>query len=1219
MKAPAVLTEGKNPRTIFERLPGLWNAYTRSQTLCTGLFPHLVYGLSTAVVGAIQLWPLIRSTAAYSDFVAGPAAFAASNPSKNSIVLLSIIPIAICVALMFQLLTFILERRSGSDVVAGVKKIFWLACLPEAIFVGLHICRSDISISFLIIGIAVKLFVAAALVTLVPFGLQLSANAAQRLLGRSVLAMLLAPMVALSLLTVVSRFDPMRLDGLSGLPFWVTVTAVVSLLLLLMLSRDIATAERRQTLFLFGLQAAIPPLILVLTPCNWLLDGKSHSGFPTRGSLVAALVLFFVATYSQLWRRLTAFLRSQRLSTLAKSRKSSQPESSATPIERILIPLGMASILIFAQSQPFFGPGLVSADDYHNGEEILPYEQFHLFGSVPYADLNSPRGLRPFVAGFINEHFFGGQLDTRSCADGILQAGSVTLLFLGARLVLGTPLAFLFTYLFIPSLDYLLLVSAALFLLLHTLAKASFDRSLQSLVWVALLITPYNVPTGAPLAIAGALGLLAAYGPGSIREAVASRPRLTSWRRSWPIVSAALVLLLLYRMYFGLARFLYETASTNTLANALESQFDTAMQSRGLLGSPLAFEVCRFLLVGGVIACIATVVSILRSDAAHHIRRQLVFLLVSIAVFLLLTMPYSLGRIQGNDPGRPGEFSLWVIAAVLPLYLVLSGRLGSGSSYCIVTIVMSAAWGAGFPADPPDWHWLKTKATYLIPVNEADLKQAEPAFGLGTSRLEPANKNTLELLQAALARYLRPGETYFDLTNHSARYYYLGYKVPVVEAAVYNAAAPATQRRMVKQLTENRPPVVLIDAFNIYHDGGRASVRTSILYRYVLSKYTPIRDGPFTLLVEPSRAAQPSTAVEASADVRAFQPCNLTDQFWKNGISTISGRAGFTDCNGSSVFGLRRGDSVILAKSGQRTIENANGDQIWLSGDALDPDGDGFPNEIRPVRRVHGDNSFVPCNVNDRNWSHGISIMPGRFGFTDCDGRSVAGLAKGDTVVLAHSARRLVEGVNQDQVWVSGPALDPIGDGFPQPIAIESTGRKLVDPKMDLQLGLLEKAFFNEDLAKLPIAWGLSTQALEKRLRLSRSLSPARLEDLRQCIRTQEGSLQPQADVISFSVDLDPIHISGAQASILKMETDLSASAAYDSSMQVFWTSDLTFGREVPHVSFRFDRGILLIPLDTNPRFFMSKQIHRLRFEIRAARQFQQIRIGRLSFYNRED
>ena len=245
--------------------------------------------------------------------------------------------------------------------------------------------------------------------------------------------------------------------------------------------------------------------------------------------------------------------------------------------------------------------------------------------------------------------------------------------------------------------------------------------------------------------------------------------------------------------------------------------------------------------------------------------------------------------------------------------------------YASVFVTSAAALGLLNATAGPGFDW---PSVVRLPASLIDATSEQFAFhgrqvglpSLGRISVSPASLDQLIELREQLSRLLRPGETYLDLTNNSAHYFLLGYPVPVREANPYAAPAQRGQRRMLEQLAENRPPVVLahVEQSTILHDGGPPSLRTPLIYRYLVMSYVPIIRGKFIFFVEPKRARDLVT-VPLRDQIRL---ANVNDRYWDNGIHHQGRRVLLEHL--IDVAGLEPGDELVFDFSGPRTVLGRN-------------------------------------------------------------------------------------------------------------------------------------------------------------------------------------------------------------------------------------------------------------------------------------------------------
>src|SRR5207302_6698592 len=114
--------------------------------------------------------------------------------------------------------------------------------------------------------------------------------------------------------------------------------------------------------------------------------------------------------------------------------------------------------------------------------------------------------------------------------------------------------------------------------------------------------------------------------------------------------------------------------------------------------------------------------------------------------------------------------------------------------------------------------------------------------------------NQLADLHTLLARYLRPGETFLDLSYNQGLYYAFNYRVPALYGATYPAASFPIQERILERLRRDPPPFILALPSPQF-DGVKASLRTYLLYRFAIENYVPLQLNGIVALVRPDRVA----------------------------------------------------------------------------------------------------------------------------------------------------------------------------------------------------------------------------------------------------------------------------------------------------------------------------------------------------------------------------
>ena len=177
---------------------------------------------------------------------------------------------------------------------------------------------------------------------------------------------------------------------------------------------------------------------------------------------------------------------------------------------------------------------------------------------------------------------------------------------------------------------------------------------------------------------------------------------------------------------------------------------------------------------------------------------------------------------------------------------------------------------------------------------------------LGVVHILPAHFDRLVTVKRRLDQFLSPDETYLDMSNRIAHYFYFDRPPPVETGAFYNMVTPQQQLRVVQALEKKHVPVALTWAENLQPDGLKASARAPLVYRYLVLNFVPVtygtlETGVYDFMVRPDRLgrldlpaadpAKPSAETLAILDRDFLMPSlGRTPTAWGNSADTVRKR-----------------------------------------------------------------------------------------------------------------------------------------------------------------------------------------------------------------------------------------------------------------------------------------------------------------------------------------
>ena len=794
----------------------------------------------------------------YTQFTVGSITWRTAAKHADYTLLLGLIGGFACAWLAFLLVERRVERRLGGDGVDDLRSLVAYAALPLVIWAG-GLVLGGSSTRDLVWLSAAGVSLAALLMLVAASGVP--GETAEIRPGRAAGLVLLA-IVFGALSAPIGAFAINRLALPSkgaflwtGTPSPSSLAAAGGLIVLaigLWGMRGRSRSSKRLSLILLCAQAVIPWGFLVVLPVPWAHASTARMGGPI--SAIPWLVFALVAVaYIDLLRRGATAL---------------QNASSARGPLHGLSPLVVASGLLFIKLAPIRVAHL-PVDDYHFGEYLLPWWSL-THGAVPFSDYVPARGLINYVDAALASVTFGATAAGIAATIGVVSA-LILIVGLGALSswigLLPAAAAFLMLPLESQPTQVDILNTAALVALLAAYTRLSATRWL--LVWGVLgTLTFLMAPAQ------GAILTLATMPLGVwqfTRALRAERSALLKISGAAAVLGGVLVLATpLGPMILGALRYAREHSAVSGPAHGFE--WSLSAGSVSLLNRWLFEAVRTSWMIVGMSAVALTLSAWIRRDV--HRRNALLVVAIPIFVMSIFFIYRAAGRIDPGWVSRLGYASVWMICLLLPL--LLHAAWGSRQMPLILTLTVAgsslltpqvggllslqAIGNRALEIEPPP--------TAIVRGFSADVQN------IGRAGMTVKQAERLAAIHSELAVLLNPNETYLDLTNRNAEYFYLGREIPIESGAIYNLPNDRQQQRSIERLSARQIPVVLALAESQVYDGAPPSYRVYSIYRYLVTRYVPVRLGPQIYLVKPDRldrlASQPSIPADRGDPLSLF-------------------------------------------------------------------------------------------------------------------------------------------------------------------------------------------------------------------------------------------------------------------------------------------------------------------------------------------------------------
>lgn len=815
------------------------NAGTPSVSALSGsLIAGLVLGGSAAIAAVAVAGPV--APAHHPSFVAGEMSLLGLGKALESRFVWTLMLVA---GLAFAGLETLRHR-----VQPELHKVLWPALMPAVYWLTTRVIAPPAPVAEAM-GDTIWLFVSAGLIAL---------TAASALLARQtdaawvrdarwgLLVPVLATVSGIAVLTGLGRLDLDLFAVLSGWSVWHLTWFPVLLTALCLFSFTLPQTARGAWLARLTLAAqlglAAGFLCLLLPPAE--VDGALlRQGGLSGPALPILLTLLSVGA---------------AVGILRGSRTPDRPTLSPWAVAGALIALklGDGGAIAYAMDNPL--------DLYHHGEWLIPWDQFWRHGVIPYVDSAPSHGLINLAVGAVAALVGDGTMVGLQQGQLLVRGACLTVAALVLGRLLGGPAALLALVLlpFSGRTPILLLVAAAF---------AWFIARTETRHPVAWLC--------AALAVCIALVGLAP-GQGAIAS-VALLPVivLMLWR-AWqgqrrPLIVAVAVALAVFALVgvlglFGQGpgpvlraqiRFILENRA---LYEAVHGLPWTASFTRDMPLGPVAWEVLRALWIPVAAGLLGALVL---AATRREMRGAWIFMGVAVLIYLLGTIGHTLGRIDLGGPSRTGAQTVFALAILLPMVVALRAprHLLPALWLALVPIgLLSPAFRAVL--DPQALAHLHQSRDREDAARQWIDGAAEGIPALGTGLMSPSLIVLVKPVHDLVDSVLADDETYLDLTERNANYFYLRRPVPVESGAVATMATRGMQTRSIARLRADPPPLVLVDAGYTSGQPFPPPLRTPLLYRTLMDelaagRYDVWTDGTLTALIAPGRAPSPTLPV----------------------------------------------------------------------------------------------------------------------------------------------------------------------------------------------------------------------------------------------------------------------------------------------------------------------------------------------------------------------
>lgn len=804
----------------------------------------LIVGFVVAMIAARAVWGVARMPQLYNEPITGYMAWFDAGKLRDFLGLavwlagVIVLPPTLFLGLSRFLGKCPSERRD--ELAGGITTLLWATLIPTLWWLGAALMRDGFHNGLVPHDTAIALLVVLlALHRLRPLRGELTAPSLLLLAGGLVVVSFLGQFAGLGLETLLVKLQPAWTARIEKLRYVGPIAGCLLALVggLAALGRP-TTAAATTALVRWTLAMQLPLLglgwILIPHPVEFQGQTLPPRHLATLHLIPVALAFWGVVAVVRRMRAADASLRSE-----------------SPRFDALLSTPCLAALVLFLWHIAPGNSQILHPDHFHHGEQLLPYQQCVTLGLTPYVDFLPIHGLMPLTRGWLAAVFFDGT--TVGFTESVLLLADLGVLaqFLAVAAIVGPGVALLTGLPFLHLMDRFYFFIPALLVLAHRQIVSRPILWLWCWLGAALTLLAFNPCVGTAFDLGTfplAMWML-------VHAWRVSRSRLLA---SLAVLAAGSVLLALttpaVEVVVGFFRFIRLNGAVSNPAHGMPWEVGINLPEvtppSHTISAP-AFQILRLSWIASTVLLGWVALQTWLKNGQR--RRELMWLAGLGIPSLVALIPWTMGRIDPGGMSRSGWFSILLLTSLVPVVLWMAR-----TPRTLVPTLMSMAFLGGlfsWPGFGPTLHRHVGKPFHVARIPDDRVLVDGPQSGLpglGLITMTVAERDREFAFRDAIARYVRPDETYFDFTNMQARYAYLGKPAPALYTAVFHTASRAMQQQVWDQLAPRLPPVVVLGPGETFGSGA-VSLRAFGLFREFALRYIPVEVNGVALLVRPDR------------------------------------------------------------------------------------------------------------------------------------------------------------------------------------------------------------------------------------------------------------------------------------------------------------------------------------------------------------------------------